>query len=292
MSRGFINPRRDDPYKDYDWDNDGYPGEFVYGDDYFTPEEYMDEVWKRVRGYDAYWVSNMGRVYSTYKRKFLKQTATKKGHLYVDLHQNGVERRYYVHRLVADAFIPNPNNLPHVRHGDDIPDYNEVENLSWGYPKDNVHDCIRLGNFYRLNDEDRELAMQKRRTPIVAVNLRTGIEIEYISQQEAARQLGINQSTINEVLNGYIKHAYGYYFYYANDPKTIDVVNYKYSRHNAWIKATDLYTGEAYIFKGQTEAARKLNMSVASVSMVLSGRQKQAKGYTFEYLDEEEWPDE
>ena len=286
---GYYDRRRyEDPYKDYDWDNDGYPGEFVYGEGVYLDDEYMDELWKRTKYFPNYWVSNRGRMYSPCKDKFIYGSPLKSGHIDVSLRINGVRRHALMHRVVAEAFLPNPNNLPVVRHIDNDPSYNDISNLIWGTQLNNVHDCIRSGNFKYFTKEDVEAANAVRRTPVTAINLRTRAEINYISQQEAARDLGISQSSIYRVLSGRSKHAGGYYFYYTDKPTPIDASTYKYSRHNYPIKAIETDTGEEYVFGNQTETAEALGMSVASVSTVLSGKARQAKGYIFEYFDEEE----
>lgn len=288
MRRGCIEAKRNDPYHDWDWDNDGFPGEYVYGDDCYVDECYMGELWKRIPGFDDYWVSDAGRIYSAHSDSFLKGSPVGScGHLDVCLWRNGRRYHRYVHRLVAEAFIPNPHNLPVVRHLDNDPTYNDIENLEWGTCLDNVRDCIDAGRFKYFTEESRELAMQKRRTPVTAVDLRTGEEIDYISQQEAARDLGMSQSSINRVLCGRANSAGRYYFYYTNKPKKIDVSTHVYSRHNALIRAIDLHTGKRYVFRGQTEAAKELGMSVSSVSLILSGKLGQAKGFTFEYVEED-----
>lgn len=120
-------------------------------------------------------------------------------------------KRKYLHRAIAEAFIPNPDNLPMVRHLNDDPTDNRVENLAWGTQTDNMQDCIRNGNFGYFTDEDRERAMQKRRTPVTVI-FPDGYEKEYISQQEAARQIGISQSDIANCLSGKQKTSHGYRF--------------------------------------------------------------------------------
>lgn len=214
------------------------------------------------------------------------------GHIDVSLLRNGIRCRRYMHRLVAEAFIPNPHNYPIVRHLDDYPDNNTVDNLAWGTSFDNVHDCISNGNFKYFTEEDIEAANQKRRMSVKAVNLRTGEEFIFKSQTEAARMLGINQASVSAIILGKIKHANGYYFY-INDGRDIpiDIYNYCYIRHGAPVRAIDLTTGEEFIFKSQTEAARKLGVHVSFISTILKGKTKSAKGYTFEYIDEEEYYD-
>ena len=130
--------------------------------------------------------------------------------------------------------------------------------------------------------------MQKRRDPVVAVNVRNHSEQEFESQQEASRILGISQASISNVILGKIKSVCDYYFYRPKDGLRIDLNNYKYRRHKTLIKATNLKTGRVDYFHGQTEAGNSLGISTASVCNVLNGKISSAKGYAFEYIDEEE----
>lgn len=277
-----------DIYNDYyDFEIYGFPGEFIFSDVYYTEP---GEVWKRDKDFPDYWVSNFGNVWSYVSNDFIHGSPTGRcGHIDMLLHYNGKRYHKYLHQMVAEAFIPNPNNYPIVRHLDDDPTNNYVDNLAWGTQLDNVRDCIKNKRFRYFDDDDRELAMQKRRMPITSVNLRNGQKRSYISQQEAARQLGFSQSSISSVIRGKNSNINGYYFYNSDEECKIDLTKYKYKIHNALIKATVINTGEEFIFRGQTEAARVLGLSIASVSMVLSGKMKTARGYIFEYVDEEEY---
>lgn len=253
----------------------------------YDPE---DDVWM-FTGYDGYFVSESGRVWGPGKHGqgcLMKQNpGNKHGHLEVSIRIDGKRIHKYVHRLVAEAFIPNPYNYPIVRHLNGDPEDNRVENLAWGTQTDNMRDAINDGTFVYFTDEDRERAMQKRRTLIKAINLHTGRELLFESQQEASRNLNINQSSINNVLHGHSYSAKGFYFVFADDEREIDISSIKQIRHKALIKATNIETGEELIFVGQTEAAQVLRMSIASISNVLRGKQSQAKGYIFEYVNEE-----
>ena len=108
----------------------------------------MEEVWKDVVGYEgSYQVSNLGRVKSIdrnikgqhFPEKIMKQQENRYGYKTVSLSKKGKHTRAFVARLVAIAFIPNPDNLPCVGHKDDIPskENNTVENLYWTTFEDN-----------------------------------------------------------------------------------------------------------------------------------------------------------
>ena len=116
-------------------------------------EEHQEEIWKDViiekNGViydytDLYQVSNFGRIATlNYKRtrtkKIIKPQSDKRGYMMVGLTKNGECITFYIHRLVANAFIPNPNNLPVVNHLDENPSNNYVNNLEWCTQKHNVN---------------------------------------------------------------------------------------------------------------------------------------------------------
>ena len=114
------------------------------------------EVWKDIEGYEGlYQVSSHGQVRSVecdtiryrngqprpyHKRQQLrKQKISAKGYMRVGLHRDSVEKTYLVHRLVAQAFIPNPGNLPEINHKDQNPANNRADNLEWCTRKYNMN---------------------------------------------------------------------------------------------------------------------------------------------------------
>ncbi len=122
------------------------------------------EIWKDVVGYEGlYQVSNLGRVKSlarsvishytdrkpivttNRKERIMKQFLYKTGYLYTGLAKNRVKKKYKIHRLVAMAFIPNPENKPMVNHIDGNPLNNRVENLEWCTNQENQIHAIKTG---------------------------------------------------------------------------------------------------------------------------------------------------
>lgn len=108
-------------------------------------KNYIGEIWVSVRGYiGLYQVSNFGRVMSlnydkTGKIKLLKLVLNAQGYYQVCLHKNGVQKIKKVHRLVAEAFIPNPKHLPSINHKDEDKTNNRLSNLEWCTVKYNTN---------------------------------------------------------------------------------------------------------------------------------------------------------
>ena len=157
-------------------------------------EYYANEVWKDVKHYEGlYLVSNMRIVFSLITNRYLSLSFTKDGYLKVKL-QGQTE---LVHRLVALAFIPNPDGYPQVNHINEIKTDNRVDNLEWCSSKYNV-------NFGSRTKKATEKFSRKVRC------VETGKE--YASAREAERETQILNSSINQVCNGKRKTAGGYHW--------------------------------------------------------------------------------
>lgn len=274
------------------WDTIGYPGEYVYGDDMYVDDFYMNERWLPAMGFARrYWISTHGRIWSNFEHRFIYGSPCNGyGHIDVSLRDlNGSRVHRYMHRLVAETFIPNPNGYPEVLHSDDDPSNNCVWNLRWGTQMHNAHDAIDRGRFYFFSNKDRELAMQKRRMPIEAMNLKTGERYMFESQNDASRILGIYQSDIYEIINRKKSHVNGWTFV-KHGEEFGDLSHIDLHRHAKLplIRATNIRTGESEVFLGLTLAADCLGMSIASVSNVLRRKQRNAKGWIFEYVEEDD----
>lgn len=103
------------------------------------------EVWKDVAGFEGlYSISNMGRVksqgnFEARKTKMLKPQLLNTGYLIVKLSKQGKVFQFLVHRLVAEAFVPNPENKPEVNHLNELKNDNRACNLAWVTRKENIN---------------------------------------------------------------------------------------------------------------------------------------------------------
>lgn len=165
----------------------------------------MIEEWKDIEGYEGlYQVSNLGRVKRS-KGKYMKSERilmlfiNTPGYLQVMLCKNNKCKKFTVHRLVANAFIPNPENKPQVNHIDEDKTNIKVSNLEWVTAKENVNHGTR-----------NERSSKK----IKAIDIANGEWNDYKSISECARELGLHQSSISMCLKGKRKTSGGYTFKY------------------------------------------------------------------------------
>lgn len=185
---------------------------------YFSSGNYTvdNSEWIPVRDNPEYYVCREGYVMRAGSDNVLKpHKGDNHGHLNVRLSNRGRVSEQYIHRLVAKAFIPNPNDYPYVRHLDDDPSNNSAENLAWGTQLDNHNDCVRNGNYKPFSDDDREKHLIKQRNPIYATDIKSGKQLYFSSATECSRKTNLQQSNIWKVLHGQRKQTGGYIFEYA-----------------------------------------------------------------------------
>lgn len=163
------------------------------------------EYWKPVVEYEGlYMVSNWGRVKSmnynhSGKERILKPGTNDRGYLYVELWKNNKRKRYRIHRLVAQAFIPNPDNLPMINHKDECKTNNIVSNLEW---------CdAQYNNTYGTR-------IEKCSKPILQYKLDGTFVREWSSAIQAEREGGFDSVCISKCCKAKIKKHKGFIWRY------------------------------------------------------------------------------
>lgn len=191
----------------------------------------MKEEWKPIEGTDGtYEVSNSGKIRSNNYlghggQKELSLAKDQKGYLRVRIFMDGIRKTVKVHREVAKAFIPNPNNKPEVNHKDGNKENNRVDNLEWSTSLENTLHAYKTGLKEKTREWCREMGttvgrevlrkeIEKKKTPVIATRLSDGAVFEYPSQAEAAAATGAFQSNIYKVANGKRKSTNGFAFVY------------------------------------------------------------------------------
>lgn len=172
-----------------------------------------NEVFLSVPGYEGYYeISNLGNIKSLRSGKLMKQSKNKDGYKLVSLTIGGKSKCFSVHRLVAFAFIPNPENLPEINHKDENPSNNCADNLEWCDRKYNLN----YGGYReRMSKTQKEVAPRKR--SVIAYHKDGSYFKTYDSIGEAENELGIGKSCISQCLRGKQKTAGGYIWKYFTE---------------------------------------------------------------------------
>ena len=162
----------------------------------------MIEEWKTVTNFSNYQVSNLGNAKNIKTNKMLKLHNSGRGYLQVSLSKNGKTKQFYIHRLVAEHFIPNPENKPEVNHIDENIQNNVADNLEWCNHSYNQ-------NYGNRNNKVRE----KLGIKIKQYDLNGNFIRVFNSITEAQKHC--NTTHICKCLKGKFKQAGGYVWKYA-----------------------------------------------------------------------------
>lgn len=180
----------------------------------------MKEIWKEIEGYNGlYKISNYGNIKSIArkgtKEHLMIQSKNHQGYLQVKLTKNGISKTKKVHRLVAQAFIPNPNNLPQIDHIDDNKENNYASNLQWITNEDNMAKSWKTG----ARSIEKTYKRGKEHSNAKIIN-QYDLQGNYIKTwyciNDVERELGFDNRNICACCRHKKKTAYGFKWEYAH----------------------------------------------------------------------------
>ena len=164
----------------------------------------MIEEFRVVPGYEGlYEVSNLGKVRRN--GKILKPSKNNWGYLRVNLYKNGIMKSAYIHRLVAQTFLPNPQNLPMINHKDEDKTNNSIDNLEWCTAGYNNSYGTRI-----------KRVVEKNSKPVLQYDFSGKFIKEFSSVSDAAEEIGVSLGTLSGALTGQQKTSKGYLWKYKN----------------------------------------------------------------------------
>lgn len=180
------------------------------------------EEWLFVVGTEEYEVSNLGNVRSVNRTisysdgrsryeegKTLKFVKNKRGYFSAAIYYDKNRRYMYVHRLVAMAFIPNPENKRTINHKDGIKTNNCVDNLEWSTDSENAIHAFKNNLRHMGSGAENHTSI-----PVIQMSMDGGYITEHVNIREAERQTGAWNQNISKVCKGLLKSTGGYKWKY------------------------------------------------------------------------------
>lgn len=165
-------------------------------------------IFSTIKDYPGYVVTVDGEVYSIKRQKPYRLIGhvDRNGYRRIELCNEGKAKYIFVHRLVAEAFIPNPENKPYINHKDENKLNNAVTNLEWCTTSENNNYGTRLVRI-----------AESKKKKIVQVNSFGNVVKTWDSQTDAAKYLHLDKRNINQCLKGRRKRCGGYEWRYLHD---------------------------------------------------------------------------
>lgn len=154
-------------------------------------------------------ISKDGNIYSPSGKKISTWIENNTGYVLFRIHYNGIKKCYRLHRIVAECWLPNPDNLPFVKHKNDNKKLNNVENLEWGANPDNVKEGYD-NSCYKFHTRSYKVS---------AIHKETKEKLVFKSLRSLAETLSLNRKNVAAILDGKKLNTYNYEFCYemSND---------------------------------------------------------------------------
>lgn len=171
---------------------------------------FNDNSWKEIKGYEGlYKINKNGLVFSLISFKEVKPFADARGYIRVALRKNKTQKKHRVHRLISEAFIPNPHNKKYVNHIDGNPSNNAIENLEWVTNSENmIHAYRSLG---KVPGRKGKFGALNHKSKMVVMKDMFGNVLSYFDGvRDAARINGFDNGCISKCCNGKLNAHKGY----------------------------------------------------------------------------------
>lgn len=157
------------------------------------------ETFVKIEGFDNYEVSNLGKVRNIKSGRILKPSLNKNGYLRLWLCENNKRKHLYLHRIIATAFIDNPDEKPCVNHIDENKLNNDLSNLEWCTVRENL-----------IHGTRTKRAAEKCFKKVIQLDLNDNVLNEFESMVQAEQETGVSRRNISSCCNGKRKSAGGY----------------------------------------------------------------------------------
>jgi hypothetical protein len=252
----------------------------------------IKEEFRWIKGFEGlYLISNLGRVYSEQRKDSLgritggcfKSTRfNKQGYIIISLNKNGVQYTKIVHRLVAETFIPNPENKPEVDHIDADKTNNTVKNLRWATKSENMRNpntyCNMSGSA-KKNPVNGDKNPFSRR--VAQYDLDGNFIKEFESTGLASQAIGINASTIGKCALGKRPTCGGFKWKYTSDAKIKAKGLLPKGYNGTQIQQFDLNGNLIATYVSIQEASRITGFNAPNLGRALKGIYKTYKGFVW-----------
>lgn len=188
------------------------------------------EIYKPIKDFEDYEISNEGNVKSNISNKILKPRLNKSGYYYIALYKNKKQYNKKAHRLVAEAFLSNPLDLPYVNHKDENKQNNRVwinDDGSVDYEKSNLEWCDAKYNSNYGTRTERQSAKMKNYPSMskAVVAVKNGVVVMVFPSTQEAERNGFNHQHVSECCRGLRRTCGGYQWFFKEDWEQIQKEN-------------------------------------------------------------------